>query len=140
MNPKVTTLDLGDWRMHVEEGGDGSPAVFVHGGFPSLLTEIRNEEYRDGTWTWEAELAQSHRFVWYDRRGCYRSSAPEHGYELETQAGDIGRLLDHLGLETAHVIGSSAGGPISIVFAATNPPPRPLADTRGHGAAAVPRR
>lgn len=57
----------------------------------------------------------------YDRRGCHAASPPPtEGYELDRQAGDLELLLDHLGIDSAHVIASSAGGPIAVIFAARN--------------------
>jgi pimeloyl-ACP methyl ester carboxylesterase len=114
-------LNFGEWQMYCEQGGIGSAVVYVHGGFPCLLTELRKTDYGGWTWTWESQFARQFHFIWYDRRGCYRSSAPDHGYDFGTQAADIEKMMDSLGVDSAHIIGSSAGGPISIVFAAMYP-------------------
>ena len=53
--------------------------------------------------------------------GCYRSACPDDGYQWENQATDLASLLDHLHINSAHVVGSSAGGPISMMFAALYP-------------------
>ncbi len=105
--------------LYYEAGGKGAPVIFVHGGFPSLASRI--QDFLQWSWTWENDFAESFRFIWYDRRGCYRSSCPESGYDLENQALDLASLLDALHIPSAHVIGSSAGGPISLMFAALNP-------------------
>ena len=70
---------------------------------------------------WENDFASQFQFVEYDRRGCYRSSCPDSRFDLLTQASDLEGLLDHLGIASAHLIGSSAGGPIAVVFGATRP-------------------
>ena len=56
----------------------------------------------------------------YDRRGCYRSAFSASGFELSNQVEDLAQLLDHCGVDRTHVLGSSAGGPIATLFAATH--------------------
>jgi pimeloyl-ACP methyl ester carboxylesterase len=103
-------------ELYYEQGGQGEPVIFVHGGFPRLASRIA--DFSAWRWTWEQDFAAAFHFLWYDRRGCYRSSAPADGYALENQALDLASLLDAVHLSSAHVIGSSAGGPISLLFAA----------------------
>ncbi|HEY7357760.1 MAG TPA: alpha/beta hydrolase [Ktedonobacterales bacterium] len=105
--------------LYYEAGGQGAPVVFVHGGFPTLASTL--DDFSQWTWTWEQDFAESFQFLWYDRRGCYRSSVPTNGYDLENQALDLASLLDALQLSSAHVVGSSAGGPIGLLFAALYP-------------------
>ena len=105
--------------LYYEAGGEGAPVIFVHGGFPTLASRL--DDFSQWSWTWEQDFAASFHFFWYDRRGCYRSSVPASGYDLENQALDLASLLDALQLSSAHVIGSSAGGPISLLFAALYP-------------------
>ena len=106
-------------NLYYEDGGIGAPVVFIHGGFPSLAMKLQDVD--EWAWTWERDFAARFHFVWYDRRGCYRSDSPADGYALENQARDLAAILDHLQLDSAHIIGSSAGGPIAIVFAALWP-------------------
>ena len=105
--------------LHYQRGGAGPPVVFVHGGFSDARMAVADPG--DWQWTWELDFAARFDFVWYDRRGCHHSSCPPDGYDLENQARDLELLLDHLGLADAHLVGSSAGGPIGVLFASTRP-------------------
>jgi pimeloyl-ACP methyl ester carboxylesterase len=111
-------VSIVDCNLYYEMAGTGAPVVYVHGGFASLETVLRDLTSFD--WTWERDFAAQFTFVAYDRRGCYRSSSPSTGYDLFTQVSDLLALLDQLSIPSAHIIGSSAGGPISILFAATH--------------------
>lgn len=112
-------VQINDFEMHYREAGDGPAVVYVHGGFSSLGRTLQDPE--DYEWRWEWEFARHFRFIRYDRRGCEKSSLPDGGFDLSNQAIDLAMLLDHLGIERVHVLGSSAGGPISIVFGCEHP-------------------
>ena len=106
--------------MYHQEGGSGDALVFVHGGIASLARTLKAPD-QYGWGDLDRFFAAQFRYVSYDRRGCRLSSCPEQGYELANQAEDLRALLDLLEIERAHLVASSAGGPIGIVFAATHP-------------------
>ncbi len=110
---------INGFLMFYDVRGEGDVVVFIHGGFPSIDMHLRADP--TGVWGWEMDFTSEFRYVMYDRRGCWLSSRPECGYDLENQARDLAELLDHLDIERAHVIGSSAGGPIAILFATLYP-------------------
>lgn len=63
---------------------------------------------------------------WYqaialDNRGAGRSDKPHGAYSLEQMADDAVSVLDHAGVETAHVVGASMGGAISQIVAVKYP-------------------
>lgn len=55
-------------------------------------------------------LAEQHRVVWFDNRGIGESEPSKGPYDLRDVADDAIGVLDHLGHETAHVVGVSMGG------------------------------
>ncbi len=105
--------------LYYEVAGQGPTVVYVHGGFAGLDTVLRDAKAQ--AWSWEHDFAAALRFISYERRGCARSSSPDNGYDLVQQARDLAGLLEHLQLDSAHIIGSSAGGPIAFTFAALCP-------------------
>jgi pimeloyl-ACP methyl ester carboxylesterase len=117
----MTTAVLNGFEMYYDECGEGAPVVFIHGGFACLASQLADLPTDGSDWTWEQDFDRYFRFVAYDRRGCLRSSNPETGYDLHSQVRDLESLLDQLGIQSAHLIGSSAGGPITVMFAATRP-------------------
>jgi 3-oxoadipate enol-lactonase len=63
---------------------------------------------------------------WYqgialDNRGAGRSDKPLGSYTLDEMADDAIAVLDHAGIETAHIVGASMGGAISQVIAVKYP-------------------
>ena len=62
-----------------------------------------------------------YRAVALDNRGAGRSDKPHGAYSLEQMAEDAVAVLDHAGVESAHVVGASMGGAISQMLAVTHP-------------------
>ena len=112
--------ELNGFRMSYATGGSGDTLAFIHGGMASLASALKHTDAY-GWGDLDRFFAAHFRYVSYDRRGCRLSSCPDQGYELLNQAEDLRALLDLLGIERAHLVASSAGGPIGIVFAATYP-------------------
>jgi pimeloyl-ACP methyl ester carboxylesterase len=68
-----------------------------------------------------AGIAQQFTFVRFDNRGVGRSSGETAGVSIAMMADDAARLLDHLGIDRAHVIGVSMGGMITQELALRHP-------------------
>jgi len=120
-------------RLHFEVHGPerGTPIVLVH-GFAS--------DYRlnwVGT-RWQETLAHAgFKVIGLDCRGHGHSDKPhdEAAYAVETMAGDVVRLLDHLDVQAAAYFGYSMGGRIGLEVVLDNPERITRAVLGGVGAA-----
>lgn len=102
---------------------DGLTLEFVDAGAGDAVVCIHGAFVPDAFLTLSAEpaLADRHRLICYHRRG-YVGSTPGAGPpSLSEQAGDCRRLLAHLGVRRAHVVGHSFGGLIGLRLALDEP-------------------
>src|ERR1700737_198920 len=87
--------------LYYEDHGSGKPVVLIHG-------------YPLSGASWEKQLgpllAAGHRVITYDRRGFGRSSQPTTGYDYDTFAEDLRKLITKLELHDFALIGFSMGG------------------------------
>lgn len=100
-------------RIHYEATGfkKNPPVVLVQG-----LGAEKN------SWNLQrAALALRWRTIALDNRGAGRSDKPDGTYDLEQMADDVIAVLDHAGIESAHVVGLSMGGAISQIVALKHP-------------------
>lgn len=88
--------------------GEGTPVFLVHGVAATADLNWR----RPGI---TRALAKDHQVISFDNRGHGRSGKP-HGqqYYGREMVEDVVRLMDHLNIEKAHVIGYSMGGLITL--------------------------
>ena len=85
------------------DAGQGSPVILLH-GFSSTAHSAWIDEGLAG------ELAKSHRVLAMDGRGHGGSDKPHDAALFGPEASlDTTRLMDHLGLRQAHVVGYSHG-------------------------------
>ncbi|HEX9162103.1 MAG TPA: alpha/beta fold hydrolase [Thermoanaerobaculia bacterium] len=67
-------------------------------------------------------LTPKYRCIVHDFRGQLRSPvASSEGWNIELHADDLAALLDHIGVDRVHVIGTSYGGEVGMIFAYTYP-------------------
>jgi pimeloyl-ACP methyl ester carboxylesterase len=102
----VTRADLLAHRVV----GDGEPLLLLNGGMMTYAS-------------WEplsARLGERHRLILCDLRGQLLSPgrAP---VDLGANVEDLTALLDHLGIESTHVLGTSYGGEVALLLAALRP-------------------
>ena len=87
-------------ELHYEDMGSGQPVVLIH-GFP-----LSGRSWEKQT---TALLAAGYRVITYDRRGFGGSSQPSVGYDYDTFAADLDKLMTTLDLRDAVLVGFSMG-------------------------------
>jgi len=106
--PPSGFFDSDGVKIHYETFGEGYPIILVHGFTANL----------DVNWlgpNWVETLKPIRRVVALDCRGHGESDKPHdpEAYGNEIMAGDVLRLMDHLGTEKADLFGYSMGSAIS---------------------------
>lgn len=107
--PEDRFLRIGDQLVHVEMAGAGPPLVLVHG-------------FGGSTYSWRLvmpRLAESFRVIAVDLSGFGYTQRPADRarYTREAQGELILAVMEALGFESAHVMGHSYGGGISLWLA-----------------------
>ena len=138
MQTRTGTAPLGDVEIHYEDMGDPNhPAVLLIMGLGAQMLLWRKEFC-------EKIVDQGLRVIRYDNRdvglstklqghrhpGAIAPKMVRHffgarnpaAYTLEHMADDAAALLDHLDIDSAHVVGASMGGMIAQIFAARHKP------------------
>jgi pimeloyl-ACP methyl ester carboxylesterase len=103
----VRSFDSGGVPISYIDRGSGQPVLLLHGHTRSLKD-------------WEAGLipqllADGFRVIAYDARGHGASGKPDAPEQYgQEDVNDAIRLLDHLGVDNAHIVGYSRGASIAI--------------------------
>src|SRR6266481_9617924 len=91
----------GNIDLYYEDHGTGKPVVLIH-GYPLSGS------------SWEKQtavlLAAGNRVITYDRRGFGKSSQPTIGYNYDTFAEDLHKVVTKLELRDFALVGFSMGG------------------------------
>ncbi|HYG98741.1 MAG TPA: alpha/beta hydrolase [Terriglobales bacterium] len=100
--------ELGDAAIAVQFRGAGKPLLLIHGtvladGLLPLAEALRSR--------------REHLILRYHRRGYGRSSRMSVPWSVEQHAKDAARLLEHLALQKADVVGYSAGAAVALQMA-----------------------
>ena len=87
--------------IYYEDYGSGKPVVLIH-GWPLSSS------------SWEKQIPPlieaGYRVIAYDRRGFGHSSKPASGYNYDTLAEDLNKIMTKLNLRDATLVGFSMGG------------------------------
>jgi 3-oxoadipate enol-lactonase len=95
-------------ELFIADVGTGYPVVMLHDG--TLHSVIWQHQIDSLSTRW--------RVVAYDRRGYGRSTKPDTSY---SNVEDLKRVLDHLDITRAVLVGASAGGHVAMEFAVLYP-------------------
>lgn len=100
-------------KLYYLETGSETPVIFVH-------------EFAGDSRSWEPQIrhfGQRHRVIAFNARGYLPSDVPEaaSAYSQNRAADDILAVLDHLGIERAHIVGLSMGGFATLHFGFRHP-------------------
>jgi pimeloyl-ACP methyl ester carboxylesterase len=93
--------------------GEGEPVLCIHGTTvaDSLITPLR----------FFPPLLENYQLISYYRAGYGGSTLTKDSLSIEEGAEHVRELLDHLGLERAHIMGFSFGGVIAFQFLLSHP-------------------
>lgn len=108
----METAMINGAEIEYDVAGDGEPVLFLHGVLlgDSFLPVLA-----------EPGVADSHRCITWHRRG-YAGSRPGPGPDsIAEAAADARALLEHLGVERAHIVGHSYGGCVALQLALDAP-------------------
>ncbi|HEX5717250.1 MAG TPA: alpha/beta fold hydrolase [Thermoanaerobaculia bacterium] len=111
--PEDRFLKIGDQLVHIEQAGQGEPLILLHG-------------FGASTYAWRnvmPALAAAFRVVAIDLNGFGYTQRPRafESYTREGQAALVLRVMDALGLDSAHLMGHSYGGGLSLFIASRYP-------------------
>ncbi|MEP7031438.1 MAG: alpha/beta hydrolase, partial [Pseudolabrys sp.] len=96
----MARIDVGHITLNYEERGQGPAFLFI----PGLVGLLNAWEFQ------MAEFSKRYRCIVFDHRGACDSDKPKEAYSTQALARDAVALLDKLGVDKAHVAGTSTGG------------------------------
>lgn len=115
--PTDQTFDSDGVEIAYDDVGEGPAIALVHG-----FASDRTRNWRDAEW-YDALTDAGRRVVALDCRGHGDSETPHEpeAYARLAMPRDVVRLLDHLSIEAADLMGYSMGGRISQLLAVEHP-------------------
>jgi pimeloyl-ACP methyl ester carboxylesterase len=104
-------LAVGDLTAAYTRSGTGEPLVLLHGA------ESNRHQYD----VFRPLLGPGISAVAYDQRDCGDTVNGTQGYDVSALAADCAAFVAALGLDRAHIAGSSLGGAIALTMAVEHP-------------------
>ncbi|PZP45402.1 MAG: alpha/beta hydrolase [Azospirillum brasilense] len=108
-------FDSAGVRIHFIEAGQGDPVILLHG----YTDDIQGQWVKTGIFP---ALAKGYRTIALDARGHGLSGKPHDRSAYGPEMGyDITRLMDHLSITRAHIVGYSMGAHVVAQLLTTRP-------------------
>lgn len=99
----MARAQIGEIQINYETHGKGPPLIMILGLGQDMAT-----------WGLQiSELSSHFKLIVFDNRDSGKSSLCKGNYSTEDMAQDTIGLMDHLGIERAHLLGTSMGGMIA---------------------------
>jgi 2-succinyl-6-hydroxy-2,4-cyclohexadiene-1-carboxylate synthase len=105
-------INVGSIELQVREyEREGDALFFLHFGGANLVM-------------WQGVVPyfqDEYRLILVDLRGHGKSDKPQTGYHIDEMAHDVSGVMARLGIERAHIVGSSLGAEVGLSLAANEP-------------------
>jgi pimeloyl-ACP methyl ester carboxylesterase len=99
-------------KLHITESGKGRPVLFIHGWpFSNKIFKLQ----------YEVLAKNGYRVVGITLRGFGDSDKPESGYDFDTYAADIDKVIRILRLKDIVLAGYSMGGAVAVQYLTKHP-------------------
>ncbi len=95
---------ISDIELYYERAGSGAPLLFIPGTGGDLRAKPN---------VFSGPFGKTFDLVAYDQRGLGQSSKPERPYAMADYADDAAALMEHVGWDSALVVGVSFGGMVA---------------------------
>src|SRR3954467_14757225 len=105
-------VDVNGVHMYYETYGEGTPLILLHGGMLSIDLNFAGLI---------PTLAKKHRVIGVELQGHGRTADTDREITPAALASDVVALLDHLGIDRAHVLGHSMGGAVAMEMCVSHP-------------------
>lgn len=104
--------DINGLHLYFEVHGQGSPLVLLHGGLLTIDINFGGLI---------PSLALRHQVIALELQGHGRTADIDRAITPANSASDVVALLDHLGIDRAHVVGHSMGAAVALELAVNHP-------------------
>ena len=138
-------IDPHSLPVHFAPARGGRIAYQIFGDGPVTIVAIPpSAQNIEAGWEWSPiarmleRFASFSRYVHFDKRGTGSSDRTSLVPGIDERVDDLRAVMDHAGIERAHLFAQSEGGPMTLLFAATYPDRVESITLHGSGARMAP--